>query len=35
VVAGSPFDHGEVLELLRKPVDPKGETLQGRVLDVP
>jgi hypothetical protein len=24
VVAGSPLDHGEVLELLSKPVDPKG-----------
>jgi hypothetical protein len=30
--AGSPLDHGEVLELLRQPVDPEGETLQGRVL---
>jgi hypothetical protein len=32
VAAGSPLDHGEVLELLSQPVDPEGETLQGRVL---
>jgi hypothetical protein len=32
VAAGSPLYHGEVLELLSQPVDPKGETLQGRVL---
>jgi hypothetical protein len=32
VAAGSLLDHGEVLELLSQPVDPKGETLQGRVL---
>jgi hypothetical protein len=32
VEAGSPLDHGEVLELLSQPVDPEGETLQGRVL---
>jgi hypothetical protein len=31
VVAGSPLDHVEVLELLSQPVDPEGETLQGRV----
>jgi hypothetical protein len=30
--AGSPLDHGEVLELLSQPVDHEGETLQGRVL---
>jgi hypothetical protein len=27
VAAGSLLDHGEVLELLSQPVDPKGETL--------
>jgi hypothetical protein len=32
VAAGSPLDHEEVLELLSQPVDPEGETLQGRVL---
>jgi hypothetical protein len=32
VEAGSPLDHGEVLELLSQPMDPEGETLQGRVL---
>jgi hypothetical protein len=32
VAAGSPLDHGEVLELLSQPVDPEGKTLQGRVL---
>jgi hypothetical protein len=32
VAAGSPLDHGEVLELLSQPVDPEGETLQDRVL---
>jgi hypothetical protein len=32
VAAGSPLDHGEVLELLRQPVDPEGETLHARVL---
>jgi hypothetical protein len=32
VAAGSPLDHGEVLELLSQPVDPEGETLHGRVL---
>jgi hypothetical protein len=32
VVADSLLDHGEVLELLSQPVDPEGETLQGRVL---
>jgi hypothetical protein len=32
VAAGSPLDHGEVLELRSQPVDPEGETLQGRVL---
>jgi hypothetical protein len=32
VAAGSPLDHGDVLELLSQPVDPEGETLQGRVL---
>jgi hypothetical protein len=31
VAAGSPLDHGDVLELLSQPVDPEGETLQGRV----
>jgi hypothetical protein len=32
LAAGSPLDHGEVLELLSQPVDHEGETLQGRVL---
>jgi hypothetical protein len=32
VAAGSPLDHGEVLELLSQPVDPEGETLHARVL---
>jgi hypothetical protein len=32
VAASCPLDHGEVLELLSQPVDPEGETLQGRVL---
>jgi hypothetical protein len=32
VAAGSPLDHGEVLELFSETVDPEGETLQGRVL---
>jgi hypothetical protein len=32
VVAGSPLDHGEVLELFSQPVDPEGETLHARVL---
>jgi hypothetical protein len=32
VAAGSLLDHREVLELLSQPVDPEGETLQGRVL---
>jgi hypothetical protein len=32
VAAGSPLDHGEVLELLSQPVDHKGETLHARVL---
>jgi hypothetical protein len=32
VAGGSPLDHREVLELLSQPVDPEGETLQGRVL---
>jgi hypothetical protein len=32
VAPGSPLDHAEVLELLSQPVDPEGETLQGRVL---
>jgi hypothetical protein len=32
VAAGSPLDHGKVLELLSQPVDPEGETLLGRVL---
>jgi hypothetical protein len=32
VAAGSPLDHGEVLELFGLPVDPEGETLQARVL---
>jgi hypothetical protein len=32
VAEGSPLDHREVLELLSEPVDPEGETLQGRVL---
>jgi hypothetical protein len=32
VAAGSPLDHREVLELFSQPVDPEGETLQGRVL---
>jgi hypothetical protein len=32
VAAGSPLDHGEVLELLSKLVDPEGETLHGRAL---
>jgi hypothetical protein len=32
VAAGSLLDHGEVLELLRQPVDPEGETLHARVL---
>jgi hypothetical protein len=32
VAAGSPLDHGEVLELLSQHVDPEGETLHGRVL---
>jgi hypothetical protein len=32
VAAGSPLDHGEVLELLSQPVDPEGETLHGQVL---
>jgi hypothetical protein len=32
VAASSLLDHGEVLELLRQPVDPEGETLQDRVL---
>jgi hypothetical protein len=27
VAAGSPLDHGEVLELLSQPMDPEGETL--------
>jgi hypothetical protein len=37
VAAGSPLDHGEVLELLSQPVDPEGKTLQGRVcrMDLP
>jgi hypothetical protein len=32
VAAGSPLDHGEVLELLSQPVGPEGETLHARVL---
>jgi hypothetical protein len=32
VAAGSLLDHGEVLELLRQPVDPKGETIHAWVL---
>jgi hypothetical protein len=32
LAAGSPLDHGEVLELLSQPVDPEGETLHARVL---
>jgi hypothetical protein len=32
VAAGSPLDHGEVLELLSQPVDPEDETLHARVL---
>jgi hypothetical protein len=32
VAAGSPLNHGEVLELLSQPVDPEGETLHARVL---
>jgi hypothetical protein len=32
LAAGSPLDHREVLELLRLPVDPEGETLLARVL---
>jgi hypothetical protein len=31
VAAGSPLDHGEVLELLSELVDPEGETLHARV----
>jgi hypothetical protein len=31
VAAGSLLDHGEVLELLSQPVDPKGETLHTQV----
>jgi hypothetical protein len=32
VAAGSPLDHGEVLELLSQPVDLEGETLHARFL---
>jgi hypothetical protein len=32
VASGSLLDHGEVLELLSQPVDPKGETLHAWVL---
>jgi hypothetical protein len=32
VAVGSPLDHGEVLELLSQPMDPKGETLHARDL---
>jgi hypothetical protein len=32
VAAGSPLDHGKVLELLSQPVDPEGETLHACVL---
>jgi hypothetical protein len=32
VAAGSPLDHGEVLEHLSQPVDPEGETIHARVL---
>jgi hypothetical protein len=32
VAAGSPLEHGEVLELLGQPEDLEGETLHGRVL---
>jgi hypothetical protein len=32
LAAGSPLDHGEVLELLSQPVDPEGKTFHARVL---